>query len=141
MSIASLNPSAELSITRPCRSSLGAKAMEWSAISRLPQELADRLEDRFELPVLADVAGSEDGRPELVGQRLDIRLRLLVQVGHREIRSELPKNPSASVGDRVLVGDADDEGTLPLKDLGLRGDLGEIVRLVGHAWVLGCALR
>ena len=39
-SIASRKPSREQSTTRPCRSALGAKAIEWSAKSSRPQRRA-----------------------------------------------------------------------------------------------------
>src|SRR5262249_31902883 len=42
---------------------------------------------------------------------------LVVEVGHRELGAERPKGLGASPGDRLLVGDADDETSLALEQL------------------------
>ena len=45
----------------------------------------------------------------------------IVQVGHREIGPERTKRLGASPGDRLVIGDADDQAFLALqRDLGIR---------------------
>ena len=77
-SMATLKPSDELSRSWPCRSSLGAKAIECRAMSRPPQVSAIRIEHRLEFALLADVARCDDGRPEIACERLYVGLRFLV---------------------------------------------------------------
>ena len=63
MSIAMRKPALEQSTTRPCKSSLGAKAIEWRPISSLPHCLLDRVEDRFQLAFDLKVERHEDLGP------------------------------------------------------------------------------
>ena len=69
----------------------------------------DLREHGLELALDLDVERHEDRRFELLGERLDVRLRLVVQVGDGELGAERAEGPGAAVGDRVLVGDADHE--------------------------------
>ena len=89
----------------------------------------DAVEDGFELAVGHDVHRHEDRRLDLAGQRLDMGLRLLVEVGDRELGAEGAEGAGAAPGDRAVVGDADDQALLAFEELGLHG--GE-----GHARVL-----
>src|SRR6185436_2854465 len=70
---------------------------------------ADRLEHRFELAVDGDVERQEERRLELAGERLDVRARLVVEIGDRDLGTELAERLGAAPGDRAVVGDADDE--------------------------------
>ena len=58
----------------------------------------------------AHVERQEERRAERLRQRLDVRARLVVEIGDRELGAELAERLGAAPGDRVLVGDADDEG-------------------------------
>ena len=71
--------------------------------------LGDALEDRLELAVGHHVHRHEDRRLDLAGERLDVRLRLLVEIGDRELGAERAEGAGAAPGDRAVVGDADDE--------------------------------
>ena len=75
----------------------------------------DRLEHRLELALDLDVERQEDRRLELLGQRLDVGLGLVVQIGDGELGAERAERPGAALGDRVLVGDADHEALLALE--------------------------
>src|SRR5436190_4111521 len=72
----------------------------------------DALEERLELAGLRYVQWRNDRRLELPGERLDIGLGLLVEVGDGEIGAQLPKRRRAAVGDGMLIGDARDERLL-----------------------------
>jgi hypothetical protein len=71
-----------------------------------PEVLLDSFEDRLELARLRDVQRQEQRRRELSRERLDVGLRLLVQIGDRHVRTELVERSCTAVGDRVLVRDA-----------------------------------
>src|SRR5262245_33245095 len=75
----------------------------------------DPLEHRFRLPRLRDVQWHDDLRFELFRQRGDELLGLLVEVGHCELGAERAQPFCAAPGDRLLVGDADDQGLASLK--------------------------
>ena len=121
-SIAIAKPSAEQSRSPPCRSSFGANAIECTRMSsRAPLLRAIAVEHRLELAGRCDVERQEDRRLELLRQRLDVRPRLVVEVGDREIGAELAERLRAAVRDRVLVGDADDERLLRPPAPGCRG--------------------
>ena len=79
----------------------------------------DALEDRFELAVGHHVHRHEDRRLDLAGQRLDVRLRLLVEVGDRELGAEGAEGAGAAPGDRAVVGDADDQALAAFEELRL----------------------
>ena len=100
---------AATSMTRPPRASLVEKAIEWTRKSSLPQSCGDAVEDRLELAVGHHVHRHEDRRLDLAGQRLDVRLRLVVEVGDRELGAEGAEGAGAAPGDRAVVGDADDQ--------------------------------
>ena len=63
-------------------------------------------------PVDAHVQRHEDRRLELARQRLDEALRLLVEIGDRELGAERAEGLGAAPGDRLVVGDADDQALL-----------------------------
>ena len=50
-------------------------------------------------------------------QRLDIFLGLVVEIGDGELRAERAESLGAAPGDRVLVGDADDQTFLAFEQL------------------------
>ena len=78
--------------------------------------LVDRLEHRLELARRRDVERQEQRRLQLARQRLDVRPGLLVEVGDREVGAELAERLGAAVGDRAVVGDADDQRLGALQD-------------------------
>jgi hypothetical protein len=49
------------------------------------------------------------------GERLDVLLGAIVQIGDREISPERAKGPCATPSDRLVIRDADDEAFLPFK--------------------------
>ena len=109
MSIACLKPSAEQSMSGPCKSSFGAQASEWTRMSSWPHSFVILLEHRLEHAWRGDIERHEDRRAELSGERLDIGLRLLVDIGERELGAQLTERLRASIGDRKLVRHPDDE--------------------------------
>ena len=52
---------------------------------------------------------------DLLGERIDVALRLFVEIGDGEIGAEGVKGLGASPGDRLVVGDAGDERLLSLE--------------------------
>ena len=136
MSIATLNPSSELSSEPPLQVLLRRERDGMERDVEAAPGLADLLEDGFELASLPHVAGREDRGPEFLGERLDVRPGLLVEVGDREVGPELAEDPGAAVGNRMLVGDADDEGTLALQNLRLDRDFGQFGGLIVHELAL-----
>ena len=80
--------------------------------------LGDALEHRLHLAGRVHVERHEDRRFQLLRQRLDIFLCLLVEIGDGELGAERAEGLGAAPGDRVLVGDADDEAPLAFEELG-----------------------
>ena len=141
-SMATPKPAAEQLSRPPCRSSLGAKAMECRAMSSRPQRSADALEHRLQLPRPAARRAAGRSAPPAPGQRLDVRPGLVVQVGDGQLGAELAERAGAAEGDRVLVGDAEDQGLLVAR-MRRRGDSGMVVLLYGlrQRAGAGCAGR
>ena len=82
--------------------------------------LLDALEHLFGLSFGSDVERHEDRRLELLRQRLDMLLGLVVQIGDREVGAQGPKRLGAAPRDRLIVGDADDQSLSSLqRNLGL----------------------
>ena len=79
------------------------------------------LEDRLHLAGRVDVERHEDRRLQLAGERLDVFLRLVVEIGHGELGPERAKRLGAAPRDRLLVGNPDDETRLAFEQLGLHG--------------------
>src|SRR5262249_43149578 len=52
---------------------------------------------------------------QLAGERLHMGLRLVVEIGHGDLGAEGVERLGAAPGDRMLVGDADDEPLLALE--------------------------
>ena len=76
-------------------------------------ELAPRLGDPFEhrlhLARHAHVERHDDRRFEFACERLDVFLGLVVEIGHREFGAERAECLGAAPGDRMFIGNADDE--------------------------------
>ena len=83
--------------------------------------LGDGVEHGLEFAGLRDIERRGDRRLQLLSQRLDVGLGLLVEPGHGEIGSEGAQLHRAAVGDRLVVGDADDQSLLALQHLPDRG--------------------
>ena len=74
---------------------------------------ANLLEDRLQLSRDGNVNLANDRGFELTGERFDKAPRLLVQPRNGELGPNRAECLGASVGDGILVGDADDERLLP----------------------------
>ena len=111
-------PSRETSTTRPCSASFGEKAMEWTTKSSLPQSLRDALENRLHLARRVDIERHDNRRFKFAGKRLNIFLGFVVEIGHREFGAECAEGLGAAPGDRIFVGNADDEAFLAFEKLG-----------------------
>src|SRR5262249_10889390 len=72
-------------------------------------------EHRLQLAGCAHVKRHQDRGLELAGERLDVFFGFVVEVSYRELGAERPEGLGASPGDRLLVGDADDETSLAFK--------------------------
>ena len=83
--------------------------------------LGDTFEDRLHLAGRAHVERHHDRSFQLAGERLDVFLRLVVEIGHRQLRPERPERLGAAPRDRLVVGNADDEAPLAFEQLGLGG--------------------
>ena len=122
-SIARLKPSAEQSISPPCNRLRERNGVQ-EDVEPAPAR-SQRVEERFQLSGTLDVERQEDRRLELAREARR-GLRLLVEIGNRELGADAAKCAGAAVGDRMLVGDADDERLLS-------GENG-VMRLGRGAW-------
>ena len=94
--------------------------------------LGDALEHRLHLAGRVHVERHDDRRFELARERLDVFLRLVVEIGHGDLGAERPERLGAAPGDRIFVGDADDEALLAFEELGFDGgDHGRLPLAVG----------
>ena len=75
----------------------------------MPHRFAIVVEQGFQLAGLRDVERRRDLGAELDGERLDMGTRLVVQPGEGEIGARRAKRLRAAIGDRLVVGDADDQ--------------------------------
>ena len=114
-SIVSGNPSRGTSITRPPSVSLGEKAIEWTTKSSSPQFSAMRSNTASSWPSAHHVQRHEDRRLDLARERLDVGLGLVVEIGDRELGAEGAEGAGAAPGDRLVVGDADDQAAACLR--------------------------
>src|SRR5260370_37276026 len=69
----------------------------------------DLLEYRFELPGYGDVERQEYRRLETGRQRLYIGPCFVVEISDRDLGADRAERLGAAIGNRMLVGDADDE--------------------------------
>ena len=109
-------PAFEQSTTRPCRSSRRREGDrvedEVEPAPALPRSA--RTPPRAGLPRAGPAAATISASSSL-GQRLDVGLGALVQVGDREIGAERAKALGAAPGDRLVVGDAGDQALAALE--------------------------
>ena len=117
-SIVVRKPSRWTSTTRPCSASFGENAIEWTTKSSFPHSFPMRSNTASISPGVRTSSGIRIGRFELARQRLDVFLRLLVEIGHGKLGAECPECLGAAPRDRILVGDADDKAFLALEQLG-----------------------
>ena len=73
---------------------------------------SDLIEDRLELAGNGDIEGHGDLRLEFARERFDVRPRLFVQPRHGHFRARGPEGLGAAVGNRLVVGDAHDQGSV-----------------------------
>jgi hypothetical protein len=57
----------------------------------------------------------EDRCLQSLGERLDVGPGLFLHIGDRQLGADLAKRRRAAVGDRVLVGNPDEQGLLSLE--------------------------
>ena len=112
MSMVVRKPSRGTSTTRPPSVSLGENAMEWTTKSSAPHSLAMRSNTASICPGVRTSNGIRIGASSSLRQRLDVFLRLVVQIRDGELRAEGAERGGAAPCDRLLVGDADDEALL-----------------------------
>ena len=87
----------------------------------LPPFLPDPFEHLLRLAFDHDIHRHEDRRLQCLCQRLDVLFGALVKIGHGEFSPERTKGLGAPPGDRLVVGDADDQALFALqRDLGIR---------------------
>src|SRR5689334_18980932 len=97
-----------------------------------PPLLGDALEHCLHLTGLADVEGHDDLCVQRVGQRLDVFLRLLVEIGDGHLGTERAQPSRATPGDRLFVRNADDQGVPPFE---VRHDARDVhAVLAGSSW-------
>ena len=115
-SIALAKPSAEQSSSPPCRSSFGAKAIECTRMSSLPQRCRIWSNTASSWPGTATLSAPVIGASSASRQRLDMGARLVVQPGDGELGAGVAERLGAAIGDRLVVGDADDQRLVPGQD-------------------------
>src|ERR1700692_391110 len=76
----------------------------------------DLPEYRCELSGYGDVEGQEYRRLETGRQRLYIGPGLVVEIGDRDLGADRPERLGTAIGNRMLVGDADDERAAASQD-------------------------
>ena len=86
---------------------------------KLAPFLRDTFEHRLHLTGGADVERHEDRSFQFARERLDEFLRLVVEVGHRHLCAEGAEGLGTAPGDRLIVGNADDEAFLAFEKFGL----------------------
>src|ERR1700760_3956259 len=102
--------------------------------------LLDIFEDAFHLSFDHHVKRHEKRSLEHLRQRLDVFLRLFVQISYGQIGAERTKCLGAAPCDRLVIGDADDQALAALeRDLGL-GKNRDAHDVFSLAWVDGCLL-
>ena len=126
-------PSFEQSTTRPCRSALGAKAMEWMTKSSWPHSASMRLNTASNSPGCFDIERQQQAGLDLLGQRLDKAFRFFIEIGEGQFGAEGAQLDGAAIGDGIGIGDADDEAALALEHVANPGvgvpNLGERIDL------------
>src|SRR5262249_11054083 len=132
-----------------------ARNVDDAAMQRIFRRKRDRVQQKIELaPFLLDVLEylldlAFDGdverqkyrRFQVFCQRLDVLPRLLVQISDGKLGSQRPKRLGAAPGDRLVVGDTDDQALASLeRDLGFR-EYGNGHDALSLAWFDGRLLR
>src|SRR5262245_49680783 len=119
----------------------------WRESDRMQQEvelspfLLDAVKNLLHLAIDGDVERQEQRGFQILGERLDVLLGLLVQIGDGEICPERAKGLCASPCDRLVVRDADHQTLAPLeRDLGL-GENRYVHDAFSRSWVDGRLLH
>src|SRR5262249_8224225 len=85
-----------------------------------------------------DVERHQERSLQILGERLDIFLGAVVQIGDRQISAERTECLGTTPGDRLIVGDADDQALASLEsNLGL-WKYRNVHDALSLAWVEGC---
>ena len=77
--------------------------------------LPDHVEKRLFLIRIGDVERLDDLGVQLLGERTDIFLGLLVEIGDRKIGALSVKRLGAAIGNGLIIGDADNQRLLSCK--------------------------
>ena|ERR1700722_17619605 len=108
---------------------------------QLPPVLLDALENLLSLALGVNIERHEDRRFQFPGQRLDVFLRAVVQIGNGQFRSKGTECLGAAPGNRLVVRDADNQALSSLeRDLGLR-KYGDVHDALSFSWTDGRVLH
>ena len=77
--------------------------------------LGDRIEYGLHRTIRFDIERQVEGRLYVARDRVDVRLRLVVEVGDSKHGTSLVKGLCTASRDRMLVGNADDEANLSIQ--------------------------
>ena len=100
--------------------------------------LGDVLEYPLRLALDHDVERHEDRRLQRLGKRIDVLFGLFVEIGDGDIGTERTKRLGAAPGDRLIVGNADNESLFAFQgDLGL-GEYRDIHDILARSWLRDC---
>ena len=83
--------------------------------------LGDALENRLHLAGLAYIERHQNRGFEFARQRLDVFFGLFIEISYREFGAEGAERLGAAPGDRLVVGDANNEALLAFEKLGFDG--------------------
>lgn len=130
-SIVVRKPSRGTSTTRPCSASFGEKATEWTTKSILPQSLVMRSNTASIWPGMRTSSGIRIGASSSRASGSTNFLGLVVEVSGCQFRSERAERLGAAPGNRLLIGDADDQPLFRFEELGFYdGDHAEVFVLL-----------
>src|SRR5215469_3535750 len=79
----------------------------------------DRVEQRIGLRRVAELQRQQQRRSDCRGQWLDMGPCLVIEIGHRDLGAGPMHRLGAAPRDRTVVGDADDQRSLPFQDRGM----------------------
>ncbi len=126
-----------MSVKWPSRSSRSAKATAWTRMSSSPSFGVPVLEDLADLVVVADVGAFDEGRADGGGQRPNAALDQRRHRAEPDVGALVVERLGDAPGDRVVVGDAEDEGLLALQ----QPFAGAVVGWTGEAAASGAGSR
>ena len=93
--------------------------MAWTRTSSRPHSAADPLEERVERGRVLHVGRQHDRRADALGERDHPAAEALALVGEGELGALRGEGPGDAPGDRMVVGDAEDQRALACEQPGL----------------------